>query len=61
MTWTYRLRALLTAKSGQDLIEYAMLAGLIALGTVVATTQMSGTLINTFWTRIAGMLSGLPV
>ena len=61
MTWTSRLRALIRSRSGQDLIEYALLAGLIALGTVVATTQLSGTLISTFWSRIAGMLNGLPV
>ena len=60
MTWTSRLRALLRGGSGQDLIEYALLAGLLALGTVVATTQLSGALINTFWQRIAGMLSMLP-
>ena len=52
-----RLRELVRDDSGQDLIEYALLAGLIALGTVVATTQLSGALINTFWSRIAGMLN----
>jgi pilus assembly protein Flp/PilA len=61
MTWRSRLRALIQGKSGQDLIEYALLAGLIALGTVVTTTQLSGALISTFWSRIAGMLNGLPV
>jgi pilus assembly protein Flp/PilA len=61
MTWISRLRALTQGKSGQDLIEYALLAGLIALGTVVATTQLSGALISTFWSQIAGMLNGLPV
>jgi Flp pilus assembly pilin Flp len=61
MTWKFRLRALIRSKSGQDLIEYAMLAGFIALGTVVMTTQLSGTLINTFWQNIAGMLSNLPL
>ena len=60
MTWTSRWRALIREKSGQDLIEYALLAGLITLGTVVSATQLSGTIINTFWARIAGMLSGLP-
>ena len=60
MTWTSRLRALIRGQSGQDLIEYALLAGLLCLGTVVATTQLSGALINTFWQRIAGMLSMLP-
>ena len=61
MTWISRLGALIQGKSGQDLIEYALLAGLIALGTVVTTTQLSGALINTFWARIAGALTGLPV
>jgi Flp pilus assembly pilin Flp len=63
MTWTFRLRRLraLIEESGQDLIEYALLAGLLCLGTVVATTQLSGALISTFWQRIAGMLSMLPV
>ena len=60
MTLMHRLRALIRGKSGQDLIEYALLAGLLALGTVVATTQLSGALIDTFWQRIAGMLGGLP-
>jgi Flp pilus assembly pilin Flp len=61
MTWIFRLRALIRGKSGQDLIEYALLAGILALGTVVMTTQLSGTLINTFWQRIAGMLGNLPL
>ena len=61
MTWTFRLRALIQDQSGQDLIEYALLAGLICLGTVVATTQLSGALINTFWQQISGMLASLPV
>ena len=39
MTWTFRLRALIQEQSGQDLIEYALLAGFIALGTVVMTTS----------------------
>ena len=61
MTWTFRLRALIQDQSGQDLIEYALLAGLICLGTVVGTTQLSGALINTFWQQISGMLANLPV
>ena len=39
MTWTFQLRALICGESGQDLIEYALLAGFIALGTVVMTTS----------------------
>jgi Flp pilus assembly pilin Flp len=61
MTRIVRVRALIRSKSGQDLIEYALLAGILALGTVVMTTQLGGTIINTFWQRIAGMLSMLPV
>jgi pilus assembly protein Flp/PilA len=61
MTWTFRLRALIQDDSGQDLIEYALLAGLICLGTVVATTQLSGAIINTFWQQISVMLASLPV
>jgi Flp pilus assembly pilin Flp len=61
MTWTFRLRALIQDQSGQDLIEYALLAGLICLGTVVATTQLSGAIINTFWQQISVMLASLPV
>ena len=34
MTCSSRLRALIQGSSGQDLIEYALLAGLIATGTI---------------------------
>jgi pilus assembly protein Flp/PilA len=34
--------------SGQDLIEYALVAGLIALGAVVAMTGLSGKIGNAF-------------
>ncbi len=33
---------LLKDESGQDLIEYALVAGLIGLGAVVAMTSLSG-------------------
>ena len=35
-------------ESGQDLIEYALVAGLIALGAIAAMTGLSGTIGNTF-------------
>jgi Flp pilus assembly pilin Flp len=54
-----RIVALLQSDSGQDLIEYALLAALIALATMGATQALSGALINTFWVRIGDMLSGL--
>lgn len=34
--------------SGQDLIEYALVAGLIGLGAVVAMTGLSGKIGNAF-------------
>ena len=34
--------ALLNDESGQDLIEYALVAGLIGLGAVLAMTTLSG-------------------
>jgi Flp pilus assembly pilin Flp len=37
----------------QDLIEYAMLAGLIALVCVVAVTTVGLNIFNLFWDRIA--------
>jgi pilus assembly protein Flp/PilA len=45
------LRTLHNDESGQDLIEYALLAALIALGAV-ATMQSVGTSINTVFTSI---------
>ena len=35
-------------ESGQDLIEYALVAGLIGLGAVVAMTGLSGKISNAF-------------
>ncbi len=42
------LVALIKDESGQDLIEYALVAGLIALGAVVAMTGFSGKIGNAF-------------
>ena len=39
---TKTLALLLQDESGQDLIEYALVAGLIGLGAVVAMTALSG-------------------
>jgi pilus assembly protein Flp/PilA len=36
------LAVLLSDESGQDLIEYALVAGLIGLGAVTAMTTLSG-------------------
>ena len=45
-----RFRALLRNDKGQDLIEYALLAGLIALVAVVAGN--AGTEVNAIWEDI---------
>jgi pilus assembly protein Flp/PilA len=55
-----RLRALVRDDSGQDLIEYALLAALIALASVLAI-QAAGVRVNAVWERIVGMLTDVPV
>ena len=40
--------AFMQDESGQDLIEYALVAGLIGLGAVVAMTGLSGKIGNAF-------------
>ena len=46
-----RFRALLRDDEGQDLIEYALLAGLIALVAVAAITS-AGTEVDAIWDAI---------
>jgi len=50
-----RMRAFGIDDSGQDLLEYALLVGLIALVTVLAVTN-AGSAINNFFTAIATSL-----
>jgi pilus assembly protein Flp/PilA len=40
--------SLMKEESGQDLIEYALVAGLIGLGAVVAMTSLSGKIGSAF-------------
>ena len=42
------LRALLSEESGQDLIEYALIAALIALGAIAAMGGLSNMISNEF-------------
>ena len=49
------LKAYLSEEEGQDLIEYALIAGLLALAAVAALTLMSGSL-ETLWTNLQGAL-----
>lgn len=47
---------LLKDESGQDLIEYALVAGLIGLGAVVAMTTLSST-IGTAFAKVGNELT----
>ena len=51
------LRRLRRDDSGQDLIEYALLIGLVALVAVSAVSQVGTTILNVFWQVIA---AGIP-
>ena len=45
---TQLFAAFMQDESGQDLIEYALVAGLIGVGAVVAMTGLSGKIGNSF-------------
>jgi pilus assembly protein Flp/PilA len=51
-----RLRSFLRNEEGQDLIEYALLVGLISLVAVAAIT-LAGSAVNDIFTNIAGKLA----
>jgi Flp pilus assembly pilin Flp len=51
------LRRVRRDDSGQDLIEYALLIGLVALVAVSAVSQVGTTILNVFWSVIA---AGIP-
>jgi Flp pilus assembly pilin Flp len=51
------LRRFRRDESGQDLIEYALLIGLVALVAVSAVSQVGTTILNVFWQVIA---AGIP-
>jgi Flp pilus assembly pilin Flp len=53
-----RLRALVREASGQDLIEYGLLAALIAVGLVAAITASGGS-VNQLWTVVEAMITGV--
>lgn len=50
--WNAKLRRL-ASDSGQDLLEYALLASLIAIVAVGAVTRVGETLNTVFWQAIA--------
>jgi pilus assembly protein Flp/PilA len=51
-----RVRQFVRGEEGQDLIEYALLVGLISLVAVAAITT-SGTSVNDIFTAISGQLA----
>ena len=44
------------ATTGQDLIEYALLVGLVALVAVTAISEVGQTIVNVFWAVIAAAI-----
>ena len=44
----HMLKNLMTEESGQDLIEYALVAALVGLGSVTAMSTLAGSISNTF-------------
>lgn len=50
-----RIRSIVRQDSGQDLIEYAMLVALIALGCVVAVTAAGGRVTEVFQNIVANI------
>ena len=57
MTIFNRIRTIVREESGQDLIEYAMLVALIALGCVVAVTAAGDKVAQIF----QGVASGINI
>ena len=53
------LRTLWRDDEGQDLIEYALIGGLVALVAVAAITT-SGQQVNRIWTNISTSLTAVP-
>jgi len=51
-----KIQDFIAEQSGQDLVEYGLLAALIALGSVAALSAFQG-VISTSWSTIASMLS----
>ena len=56
MTIFNRIRTIVREESGQDLIEYAMLVALIALGCVIAVTAAGGRVAEIF----QGIVTQIP-
>jgi len=51
----YRIRRFLQDTRGQDLVEYALAAGMVAVAAVAAMPSLSATVNNVF-TKISGII-----
>ena len=58
MDFKARMRAFVADDSGQDLLEYALLVGLIALVAVLAVTS-TGTSVNNIFQAISSSLANI--
>ena len=56
---TKTFKILLSEDSGQDLIEYSLLAGLISLAAVTMILNV-GNGVNGVWTGVDGQMSNIP-
>jgi len=56
VNWTWNVRAFARKDDGQDLIEYALLVGLISLVAVAALT-LTGTNVNAIFDAIQAKLA----
>jgi Flp pilus assembly pilin Flp len=52
--WTTMAR-LVAGENGQDLMEYGLLAGLIAIVAMVSVSALGDTIYNVFWKQIGGL------
>ncbi len=58
--WYLYLKNLAVREEGQDLVEYALLLGLLAIAAVVGITAAGGS-VRGFWTAIQTALGGVTV
>ncbi len=52
------LRKLIVREEGQDLVEYALLAALLSIVSIIALQNL-GPVISNVWVRIQGAIEGV--
>jgi Flp pilus assembly pilin Flp len=58
--WIAVLRRVRRDDCAQDLIEYALLVGLVTLVAVTAISDVGSTIVNVFWDVIAAAIPKTP-